>query len=114
MGSIIQKQGLSTHQLQLLQTEMMTKQKSGGIAWLLLIFAGGLGAHRFYLGRTGSAIAMLITAGGLGFWTIIDLFLLSGMIRETNDQIEAEIVSELHLVENARANEERLDSGYGG
>ena len=94
MSSLVQKQSLDTHQLQLLQTELMSRQKSGGIAWVLLIFAGGLGAHRFYLGRTGTAIAMLLTAGGLGFWVIVDLFLLSGMINETNEQIENEIIRE--------------------
>lgn len=114
MSSIVQKQSLDTHQLQLLQTELMSRQKSSGIAWVLLIFGGGLGAHRFYLGRTGTAIAMLLTAGGLGLWTLVDLFLVSGMIKDTNDQIENEIISELRLVENARRNEERLSSGGAG
>jgi TM2 domain-containing membrane protein YozV len=113
MSSILHKQDLSSRELQLLQTELMTRQKSSGTAWLLLIFAGGLGAHRFYLGRTGSAIAMLLTAGGLGFWTIIDLFLMSGMITETNEQIETEIISEIRLVEGARANQARLDAQRG-
>jgi TM2 domain-containing membrane protein YozV len=111
MSSIVQKENLSTHQLQLLQTELMSRQKSSGTAWLLLIFGGGLGAHRFYLGRTGTAIAMLLTAGALGVWTLVDLFLMGGMIKETNDQIENEIISELRLVENARRNEERLSGG---
>lgn len=108
MSTLLHKQDLTSHQLQLLQTELMSRQKSAGVAWLLLIFAGSLGAHRFYLGRTGSAIAMLLTLGGFGLWTLVDLFLLSGMIKETNEQIEAEIVGELRMVDNARRNEERL------
>ena len=35
-------------------------------AALLALFLGGLGAHRFYLGRTGSGILYL-----LFFWTFI-------------------------------------------
>ncbi|WP_317312239.1 TM2 domain-containing protein [Clostridium thermobutyricum] len=34
--------------------------KSKTTALLLCFFLGGVGAHRFYLGKTGSAIAMII------------------------------------------------------
>lgn len=106
MSSLLQKQNLTTEQLQLLASEMSKKQKTGGIAWLLWFFTGGIGGHRFYLGRVGTGVAMLLTLGGLGIWTLIDLFLLSGMIRDTNEKIENEILSELRLISHARANSE--------
>jgi TM2 domain-containing membrane protein YozV len=35
-------------------------KKSALIAYVLWFFLGGLGVHRFYLGRTGSGITMAI------------------------------------------------------
>lgn len=43
------------------------------ITLLLSIFLGGFGAHRFYNGKIGSGIAMLLTLGGLGIWNLLDL-----------------------------------------
>ena len=77
---------------------MNKKQKSTGTTWLLWFFTGGFGGHRFYLGKTGTGVAMLLTLGGLGVWTFIDLFLLNGMIKDTNEQIENEIISEIRLM----------------
>lgn len=44
---------------------------------LLSIFLGGLGIHRFYVGRTGSGIAQLLTGGGCGVWAIVDIIMIA-------------------------------------
>ncbi|WCN37915.1 TM2 domain-containing protein [Aneurinibacillus uraniidurans] len=102
--SVLNKQGLTSEELQLLNSEMMIKQKSSGTTWLLWVFTAPLGGHRFYLGKTGTAVAMLLTLGGLGIWSFIDLFLISGMVRDTNKKIENEILAEIKLVKNAKQN----------
>ena len=61
----------------------MTPQKSFVATWLLAMFLGGLGIDRFYLGKTGSAIAKLLTLGGCGIWALVDLIMvLTGSTRD--------------------------------
>lgn len=56
-------------------------------AVLLCFFLGGLGVHRFYLGKTGTGILMLFTLGGLGIWTLIDFVrLITGSLKDVNER----------------------------
>src|SRR5258708_33328131 len=43
---------------------------------LLCLFVGFLGVHRFYTGRIVSGIFQLLTFGGFGIWTLIDLIMI--------------------------------------
>ena len=54
--------------------------KTNSIDWLALFlltfFVGVLGVHRFYVGKIGTGVLMLITLGGLGVWFLVDLLLV--------------------------------------
>lgn len=84
-----------------------TQKKSMGVAYLLLIFLGWFGVHRFYLGRQGSGIALIVLTilsffgsfiliGIFGYfvvaaWLFVDLFLTAGMVSEYNNKLLAGI-----------------------
>lgn len=61
------------------------------IAW----FGGSLGIDRFMLGQTGLGVAKLLTCGGCGIWSLIDLFTACGRTREYNAQKVNEAVAGL-------------------
>ncbi len=71
------------------------QRKSTGAAYLLWFFLGWFGAHRFYLGQTGTGIVQLLLGllGWLplflgwivlGVWWLIDAFLIPGIIERSN------------------------------
>ena len=56
----------------------MEKSEKGFWPTLLLcFFLGSLGIHRFYVGKIGTGILMIITLGALGIWTLIDLIMIA-------------------------------------
>lgn len=54
----------------------MKSEKNWLTTLLLCIFLGGLGVHRFYAGKIGTGILQLITVGGCGIWTLVDLIMI--------------------------------------
>lgn len=46
---------------------------------LLALFAGWAGVHRFYTGHTMIGVIQLLTCGGMGFWSLLDIiFIVTG------------------------------------
>jgi len=51
--------------------------------FILCLLFGWLGIHRFFVGKVGTGVLMLITIGGLGIWWAIDFILiLLGQFRD--------------------------------
>lgn len=50
--------------------------KNQTTAIILSVLLGGLGIDRFYLGYTGLGIVKLLTFGGFGIWSLIDLIMI--------------------------------------
>jgi TM2 domain-containing membrane protein YozV len=54
------------------------------LCWLL----GFLGVHRFYVGKVGTGVLMLVTGGGFGIWWLIDLVtIIIGSFRDAEGQL---------------------------
>jgi len=82
-------------------------KKSIAVAYFLWLFFGYAGGHRFYAGKTVSAIAqlLLLIVGlilavavvgvflliGLGIWIIVDAFLIPGWIRNQNSLLAMQL-----------------------
>ena len=67
-------------------------QKSWLATVLLCQFLGTLGVHRFYTGRIVSGIFQLLTFGGLGIWTLIDLIMIiTGDLQPKEGRYEKEL-----------------------
>jgi hypothetical protein len=60
------------------------KQKDTSVAYLLWLFLGLFGAHRFYLNDNTIGIIYLFTFGLMGFGWFIDLFLIPDLVRRQN------------------------------
>lgn len=60
-----------------------TSDKKKWVAFILCLFLGFLGAHRFYVGKIGTGILYLFTGGMFFIGTIVDLVkILLGSFRD--------------------------------
>jgi len=86
---------LTERELLILRQEVENRKKSVAAVWILWVFLGWAGGHRFYLGRIGTGVGMLLTFGGLGIWWIVDAFLVPGMLRANQHKVQAEVLGEI-------------------
>lgn len=70
------------------EDELFASPRSRTVALLLAGFLGVFGAHRFYVGKTGTAVVQLVTLGGLGIWWLIDLIMVgAGAFRDSEGRL---------------------------
>ena len=68
-----------------MSTETGNSEKSFVATLILCILLGGLGVHRFYVGKIWTGVLMLLTFGGLGIWTLVDIIVIAvGNFKDSN------------------------------
>ena len=98
-----QQSGLTIHDLDerellIYRDRMEHQRKSPLITWLLWLFVGAFGAHRYYPGNVGRGIAMTLTLGGLGVWKLIDAFFIPEALRKNEAAAESLVLQELAMM----------------
>lgn len=111
-----QEQELTWQQQRAIEEAVSRSKRKIWTAYLLAIFLGGFGMHRFYVKRNWTGATMLaltlfwIALNGLffgdgdtaemlreiaryavGLWILVDLFLIPWMVRKCNAGLEAEV-----------------------
>lgn len=84
----------TTAELQLIEQRVQNEGPNILIAYLLWGFLGLFSAHRFYLGRPGSAIFQIVSYFLLfGFvWLLVDAFLIPGMVKKKREDLRADLM----------------------
>ena len=72
------------------QVQVAVRLKGTGVTYLWWFFLGGLGVHKFYLGRPGLGVIYALTLGLLGIGLIWDLFTIPSQVRDANRKLVAE------------------------
>ncbi len=80
----------------LIEQRVTNEAKSTGAAYLLWLFLWFVSAHRFYLGRPGTAILQILSYFILiGFiWWLVDAFLIPGMIQSHKDEVRRRLTQD--------------------
>ena len=87
-GAVIDSRAATCPQCNVPQPDV-TKNKSINQEWLIIVLLawllGVFGVHRFYLGKIGTGVLMLLTFGGFGIWYLIDLIMVVvGKMKDSN------------------------------
>ena len=64
------------------------------LAWLLL------GWHYLYMGRVGMQFAFWFTVGGLGFWWLLDVVRVPGIVAKHNEELARHLMSQHKMIAN--------------
>jgi TM2 domain-containing membrane protein YozV len=70
------------------KNDLNVSERNWLVTLLFVIFLGTLGIHRFYVGKIGTGILMLVTFGGFGVWTLIDLIIIAmGQFKDIDGKV---------------------------
>ncbi|WP_367294833.1 TM2 domain-containing protein [Levilactobacillus yonginensis] len=115
MDNLYEKSQLTDQELMLVNSDVEKNAKSPVVAYLLWWFTGFMGGHRYYFGKTGSAVAMtlifwlLVWVFGLGalingIWMLVDVFLIHGWIVDDKSDKEKQAINDIFMRKQMRQN----------
>jgi len=88
---------MSTEQRVLFASQLAQTQKNRTTGLLLALFLGGVGAHKFYMGKTGQGVLYLIFC-----WTflpalvaLVEVFLMGGRIDRYNERAATDLAGRI-------------------
>jgi TM2 domain-containing membrane protein YozV len=84
------KKDLNTQELVMLSTEIERRKKSRAVLWVLWLFTGTIGGHRYYLGDKGRALLQTIVF-------ILAIVLGFSLIASAENEVEALIYGPMAL-----------------
>lgn len=84
-------QTLPVHTQSFVLRDYEVRKKSALFAHFFWFF---FGFHYLYLGRIGMQLIYWLTIGGFGFWMLIDLFRIPGMVEHKNEDIARELMAQ--------------------
>ncbi len=80
-----------------IEARLANEGPSMALAYIFWLALGLVSAHRFYLGRPGSAvlqiISYLLVIGVV--WFLIDVYLVHGLVRQKQEEVRRRIAMEL-------------------
>lgn len=80
-----------------IEARLANEGPSLALAYFFWLFLGLFSAHRFYLGKIGTAILQIISyflVVGL-IWFLIDAFLLPDLVRQKQDAVRRRIANDI-------------------
>lgn len=98
------KRDLTENERMQLDMEIRAQRRDTGTTTALacLGFIGVAGIHRFMLGKVGTGILWLLTAGICLIGTIVDLVNMRKLVDEYNYQVEYRVIQEFLVRKRAR------------
>ncbi len=81
------------------------------LGYIVMVTTSGFGEDEFNAGTIVGLILFFVAGAPLFVWVIVDLFLIPGMVRGLNAQLEHEIIQQLEWL---RHNPQAPRGNYGG
>ncbi|MDG1418060.1 MAG: NINE protein [Maricaulis sp.] len=90
---------LSTEQQILVEARLANEGKSMVLAYVFWFFLFFFSAHRFYLGDKAAPIQLILNILVIGLiWTLIDVFLIPGMVEKSRAEARQRIALEVSVM----------------